>query len=82
MKRSMVFKMERDGLLKQGDVVPVSEGVLPVCYYYVIEPALAMSGNIPFGERLLSRTGRVTDIARNERGYYVTVEFSDEETAG
>ncbi len=78
----MVFKMERDGLLKEGDIVPVSEGILPVCYYYVIEPALAMSGNIPFSERLLERSGKVAGIVRNERGYYVTVEFTDEETAG
>jgi hypothetical protein len=74
----MEFKMERQGLLKEGDVVPISEGVLPSNYYYVIEPALAMSGNFPFGERLLSREGVVQGVKENERGFYVTVEFSNE----
>lgn len=76
--RTMEFKMERQGLLKEGDVVPISEGVLPSNYYYVIEPALAMSGNFPFGERLLSREGVVQGVKENERGFYVTVEFSNE----
>lgn len=76
--RIMEFKMERQGLLKEGDVVPISEGVLPSNYYYVIEPALAMSGNFPFGERLLNREGTVQEIKENERGFYVTVAFSDE----
>lgn len=74
----MEFKMERQGLLKEGDVVPISEGVLPSNYYYVIEPALAMSGNFPFGERLLNREGIVQEIKENERGFYVTVAFSNE----
>ena len=74
----MEFKMERHGLLKEGDVVPISEGVLPSNYYYVIEPALAMSGNFPFGERLLSREGIVQEVKENERGFYVTVVFSNE----
>lgn len=76
--RTMEFKMERQGLLKEGDVVPISEGVLPSNYYYVIEPALAMSGNFPFGERLLNREGIVQEIKENERGFYVTVAFSNE----
>jgi hypothetical protein len=76
--KTMEFKMERQGLLKKGDEVKISEGVLPSNYYYVIEPALAMSGNYPFHERLLQREGMVMDIQENERGYYVTVAFSDE----
>ena len=78
MSREMTFKMERPGLLKEGDHVTVTEGVLPSNYYYIIEPSFAMSGNFPFRERLMAREGDVTDIIQNERGFYVTVTFPDE----
>lgn len=75
--RSMEFKMERPGLLKEGDEITVTEGVLPSNYYYTIDPALAMSGNVPFRERLKAREGRVTRVVQNERGFYVTAEFEE-----
>ena len=71
--REMEFKMEREGLLKEGDT-----GVLPSNYYYTIHPSLAMSGNYPFNERLLSREGKVEAIEENERGFYVKVVFEEE----
>ena len=77
--RTMEFKMERQGLLKEGDMITVTEGLLPSNYYYTIDPSLAMSGNIPFRERLKSREGKVTQIIENERGFYVTVEFNEPE---
>ena len=75
--RSMEFKMERPGLLKEGDQITVTEGVLPSNYYYTIDPSLAMSPNIPFRERLRTREGRVIAVIQNERGYYVTAEFDE-----
>lgn len=77
MTRTMEFKMERPGLLEAGDRVTVTEGILPSNYYYTIDPALAMSGNFPFRERMLAREGVVTGIVENERGYYVTAEFEE-----
>jgi hypothetical protein len=73
--RNLEFKMERQGFIEVGQRVTVTEGVLPSNYYYTIDPALAMSGNVPFREKLLSREGTVVDILENERGFYVTVTF-------
>ena len=77
--RKMEFKMERPGLLEQGQEITVTEGVLPSNYYYTIDPALAMSGNIPFRNRLQSASGKVVEIVENPRGFYVTVEFDEDE---
>ncbi len=71
--------MERPGLLEAGQKVTVTEGVLPSNYYYIIDPALAMSANIPFRYRLKSREGIVTDVVENARGFYVTAEFAEPE---
>lgn len=75
--RTMEFKMEREGLLTEGQEVTVSEGVLPSNYYYTIDPSLAMSGNIPFTERLTVSGGTVREIRHTQRGYYVLVEFEE-----
>lgn len=75
--REMEFKMERQGLLEKGQKVTVTEGVLPSNYYYVIDPSLAMSGNYPFRERLMSQEGVIKEIIENARGFYVTVVFDE-----
>lgn len=75
--RKMVFKMEREGLIREGDNVTVTEGLLPSSFYYTISPSLAMSGNFPFSERLLAREGRVERVEQNERGFYVHVLFEE-----
>ena len=77
--RKMEFKMERPGLLEAGQKITVTEGVLPSNYYYIIDPALAMSANIPFRYRLMSREGVVTQGVENARGFYVTAEFDEPE---
>ena len=75
--REIEFKMEREGLLREGQTVTVTEGLLPSNYYYTIDPSLAMSGNFPFSERLLSKEGVVTAIRELERAFYVTVRFDE-----
>ena len=78
MKREMEFKMERPGLLQEGQKVTVTEGLLPSNSYYTIDPSLAMSGNIPFTKRLKAREGIVKTIEENERGFYVIAEFDED----
>ena len=77
--RKVEFKMERPGLVEEGQQVTITEGVLPSNYYYTIDPSLAMSPNIPFRNRLRSREGRVAAVVENPRGFYVTVEFDEPE---
>ncbi|MBO5986180.1 MAG: hypothetical protein J6X14_05230 [Lachnospiraceae bacterium] len=75
--RKMEFKMERPGLVTEGQKVTVTEGVLPSNYYYTIDPSLAMSPNIPFRERLKSKEGVVESVEERPRGFYVTVAFDE-----
>ncbi len=75
--REMSFTMSRPGLVKEGDVVEITEGKLPSSYYYTIEPAVAMSGNYTTPERLKSRSGVVKEVGETNRGYYVLCEFDE-----
>lgn len=79
MAREMIFKMERPGLLKEGDPVTVTEGKLPSSYYYTIDPSLAMSENFPFRERMLETSGVVTKVEETSRGFYVTAVFKEDD---
>ena len=75
--REVVYKIQRPGLVEEGQTVDVSESVTPINVNYMIEPAVAMSGLFKFNERLKSRQGVVKSIIQNDRGYYVTVEFDE-----
>ena len=75
--REMEFKMERENLIFVGDRVEITEGELPSSYYYTIEPAVAMSANYAYYERLKSREGIVKSIDKTPRGFFVTCEFDE-----
>lgn len=69
--------MERPGLCKPGDVLPITEGKLPTSYYYTLGKAYAMSANFLASERLVSKEGTVIRVEETEKGYFVTVEFDE-----
>ncbi|MDD2957360.1 MAG: hypothetical protein PHE06_13955 [Lachnospiraceae bacterium] len=75
--RRMEFKMEREGLVKPGDEIHVTEGVLPTSWYYTMEPAVAMSANYKNRERLKTRDGKVVEVITDESGYTVVAEFDE-----
>ncbi|MBQ8299591.1 MAG: hypothetical protein IJX99_07070 [Clostridia bacterium] len=75
--RLMEFKMERADLVKEGDIVQVTEGSLPSSWYYMIEPAVAMSANIPLFERLKSKEGKIVNVRPSDTAFYLTVEFDE-----
>lgn len=75
--RKMEFKMEREGLVKPGDKITVTEGVLPSSWYYTIEPAVAMSANYENRQRLSVREGTVVEVITDESGYTVVAEFDE-----
>lgn len=79
--KEIEFKMERPDLLHVGDEVEVEESQLVtlqgvVCYYTII-PALAMSNNIPYRERLKILKGTVTSIRPYGSASFVMVEFEE-----
>ena len=82
MAREIVFKMERPGLVEEGQEVEVSESVTPFNVNYMIEPAVAMSGLFKLNNRLKTENGMIKGIVKkieeNDRGFYITVIFEDE----
>lgn len=79
MSREVVFKMERPNLVEIGQTVEVTESVTPFNVNYMIEPAVAMSGLFKLNDRIKADHGVVKNIEENDRGFYVTVEFEEQE---
>lgn len=75
--REIEFKVERSGLIKEGDVLGVIETKMENYLYYTIEGAYGMSGNIEFDEAIKTRRGRVVKFEKKDRGFYATLEFED-----
>lgn len=69
--------MERENLVSEGDKVTIVEYALPSSWYYTILPAVAMSRNYQFSERIKSTEGIVKGIEHTERGFFVQVEFDE-----
>lgn len=73
--RDIEFKMERDGLIVEGQEIEVTETYAPGGYAYIMEPAVAMSSLYKEPDRLKCRKGTVKTIRQTEKGYYVTATF-------
>ncbi len=71
------FKMERQGLVKPGEEVAITERFSPGSWYYIIEPTIAMSGCYKTKDRILAKKGIVKEIEENERGFYIMVEVEE-----
>ena len=77
--RTIEFKMERQGLVNKGDKVKIIEREGTSSYSYIIDPAVAMSGCFAARYRIKSEYGIVKDIRQNSRGFYVIVDFDEDE---
>ncbi|MCC8024729.1 MAG: hypothetical protein LIP16_05455 [Clostridium sp.] len=76
--RTIEFKMERQGLVKEGDKVKIIEREGASSYSYIIDPAVAMSGCFTARDRIKSEYGVVKEIRENSRGFYVIVDFDED----
>lgn len=75
--REELFKMERKGLVEEGQTVNVTERVNGSLYSYLVEPSVAMSGIYRSNQRIKSLTGVIKEIRENERGFYLLVAFDE-----
>lgn len=75
--REELFKMERKGLVTEGQEVQVTERVNGSLYSYLVEPSVAMSGIYRSNQRIQSKTGIVKEIRETERGFYLVVGFAE-----
>lgn len=73
--RSERFKMERQGLVEEGQEVTLSERSPSTGRYtYLVEPSVAMSGIYRTNERIQSRKGIIRKIEETDKGFYLIVE--------
>ena len=75
--RQEQFKMERKGLVTEGQEVVVTERVNGSLYSYIVEPSVAMSGIYRSNQRIQSGKGIIKEIRETERGFYLIVEFEE-----
>ena len=79
-ERDLDFRMERAGLVIEGQHVTMTESVLKTLsgtmYYYTINDAIAMSNNTPI--RLKRLDGVVKSVVDEGSVYTVTVTIVDE----
>lgn len=75
--REELFKMERKGLVTEGQQVKVTERVNGSLYSYLVEPSVAMSGIYRSNQRIKTDTGIIKEIRENERGFYLVVGFDE-----
>lgn len=75
--REEQFKMERPGLVEEGQEVEIVEINTSMNYSYIIEPAVAMSGCFPSSRRIKARKGIIKKIEITPRGYIVTAAFEE-----
>lgn len=76
--RTERFKMEREGLVEEGQEVEVSErSAVTGQYTYLVEPSIAMSGIYRTSERIKSRRGIIKKIEKTEKGFYLLVEMEE-----
>lgn len=71
--RKEKFKMERNGLVQEGETVKITERVNGSLYSYIVEPSVAMSGIYRSNQRILAKEGVVEEILHTDRGYYLIV---------
>ncbi|MCQ2508719.1 MAG: hypothetical protein MJ097_08035 [Dorea sp.] len=72
------FKMEREGLVEEGQKVKISErSAVTGQYTYLVEPSIAMSGIYRTKDRIFSREGIIRKIDKTERGFYLVVELEN-----
>ena len=76
--RTERFKMEREGLVEEGQEVEVSErSAVTGQYTYLVEPSIAMSVIYRTSERIKSRSGIIRKIEKTEKGFYLLVEMEE-----
>ena len=73
--REEQFKMERKGLVEEGQEVKVTERVNGSLYSYIVEPSVAMSGIYRSNQRIKSDKGIINQ--ETERGFYLVVGFDE-----
>ena len=72
------YKMDREGLITEGQEVEISErSAVTGQYTYLVEPSIAMSGIYRTRQRIKSRKGKFQIIGLTDRGFYLLVEIDE-----